>query len=375
MKSVLFNDLICFRQRSGVGGYAFELRQALLKLESPPFKIKTLSNSFLFPPKAKAVSSAAKQTNERGKRILRDLGDWALGIGSRLGTWGLWHEPDLLAPPVKQKLVVTVHDLSLLRYPDWHPLSRVKRFEKNIKRVLRDTTHFIAVSEFTKKEMMTLMGIPDSKITVIHEAPRTSLRADQSKAKEQSYFLYVGNLEPRKNLITLISAFEKFSKEERLLCPMVWVGAWGWKADALREKWEQSPARDQIHIRGYLSDEELSILTQNATALIYPSSYEGFGLPPLEAMALGTPVIASNVSSMPEILGEAYLKFSPQDEETIYEAMVQIKEHREIREQYRELGFKQLKKYDWARAAKETMEVYGSVIGVDSHKLKRENTR
>jgi glycosyltransferase involved in cell wall biosynthesis len=74
-------------------------------------------------------------------------------------------------------------------------------------------------------------------------------------------------------------------------------------------------------------------------------------------------------------LGEAYLKFSPQDEETIYEAMVQIKEHREIREQYRELGFKQVKKYDWARAAKETMEVYGSVIGVDSHKLKRENTR
>lgn len=361
MKSVLFNDLICFRQRSGVGGYACELRKALLNLNSD-IKIRPLSTSFMRPPQAKAVTSAVKHSNERIKRLLRHVGDLALGAGSRLGNWGLWHEPDLLAPPVKQPLVVTVHDLSLLRYPDWHPLSRVKRFEKNIKRILRDTSHFIAVSEFTKKEMNTLMGVTESKITVIHEAPRTTLTKNPTPSIEGSYFLYVGNLEPRKNLIALISAFEKFSKEERVRCPMVWAGAWGWKAEPLREKWEQSPARDEIHLKGYVTDEALSELTQNAMALIYPSSYEGFGLPPLEAMALGTPVIASNVASLPEVLGDAYFKVSPTDDWAMYETLRKVKEDSELRNQYRALGLKQAALYDWARAAKETVAVYEKVL-------------
>jgi glycosyltransferase involved in cell wall biosynthesis len=176
------------------------------------------------------------------------------------------------------------------------------------------------------------------------------------------YLLYVGTIEPRKNLLTLIHAYDELLRETTRCPQLVLCGGRGWLYDEVFKLVEDLKLQDQIRFTGYVDDADLPALYSAAEAFIYPSFYEGFGLPPLEAMACGAPVITSDVSSLPEVVGKAGLTHAPKDTRALTEAMAKLLEDETAREHFRREGLKQAAKFSWERAARETQSIYNEVL-------------
>jgi glycosyltransferase involved in cell wall biosynthesis len=262
--------------------------------------------------------------------------------------------------------VSMVHDVAYLRYPEHLP-PRIRAFYKKwMPRFLAYTDHIITVSEFSKKELMAGYQIPDDKISVVYNGvtdiykpldQEASERARKRFAGGHPYFLYLGAIHPRKNVKTLIHAFEQFKSKTAHHHQLVIAGRASWHTEDVFEAIEKSPFKCSIHLPGYVPTADAVHLVGGAEAMIYPSVYEGFGIPLVEAMACGVPVICSNVSSLPEVAGNAALLFEPHDIDALALHMKRIVEEEVLRKELITLGHERSKYFSWDKSAEKVYEI------------------
>jgi len=264
-----------------------------------------------------------------------------------------------------------VHDLAIYKNAEWFPSQVMSRYVLT-PRSLKAADHLIAVSKSTRHDIKELFNIPDKKISVIYEGAdikkiplkRKKIETIDSFGLPELYFLFIGTLEPRKNLITLIRAYKKFiaTGAQNANIPLVVAGSKGYKSSLLfDEVKELGMKKSQFRYLGYVSHNEKIELLRHARAFVFPTLYEGFGIPVLEAMATGTPIISSNVSSIPEIAGSAGILLDPEDENGLAEAMRSIVQDEKLYQTLREKGLEQAKHFSWERSAKETIALYASL--------------
>ena len=275
-----------------------------------------------------------------------------------------------VAPPVVScPTVVSVHDLSYLAYPQSvSPRTRLI-LTVLVRASVRRAACVIAISAFTRQDLVTRYGIAAEKISVIHLAagPAFGVLDDAGRQRlpegvSEPYVLAVGNLEPRKNLARLIEAFAAVAFEPGVSAKLVLVGKSKGQEAPLARLVEQHGLRERVVFTGFVEEDQLVLLYNRAALFIYPSLYEGFGLPPLEAMACGCPVVASNVTAIPEVLGDAALLVDPTSTRALAEAMRQVLLGNELARDLRARGLRQVARYSWAQAAQQTREVYAIAV-------------
>jgi glycosyltransferase involved in cell wall biosynthesis len=283
----------------------------------------------------------------------------------------LLHSPDFI-PPFRRncKSVITVHDLAFLLYP--HFLTKESaRYYGQIDQAWRKTDHIIAVSEATKQDSIRMLGVPEKKISVIHEAANPIYRQlPEAEARhyvkkryniDQDFILFFSTIEPRKNLPGLLQAYRRLRDEYKREEILILAGANGWLWEEVYETVNRLNLNDYVHFLGRVPAEDPVYLYNAARLLVHPSFYEGFGLTPLEAMTCGTPVIASNTSALPEVVGDAAVLIDPHDIDGLTVAMWRVLTEKQLRDDLICKGLKRAKQFSWEKAAQKTLEVYHKV--------------
>lgn len=264
------------------------------------------------------------------------------------------------------------HDVAYLRYPEYLQPRIRKFYAKWIPRYLAYTQHIITVSEFSKSELIDGYNVHPDKISVVYNGitdayqPLDNAQQDVTRNKYtqgRPYFVFLGALHPRKNVLTLVRAFDHFKANNTSDVQLILAGRDAWHNKELFETIQKSPFTKEIHLPGYVRTEDAVPLVASAEAMIYPSIYEGFGLPVVEAMACGVPVICSNVSSLPEVAGNAALQFDPMDVQQLSQHMQTIVSDASVRNELIRLGFERCKVFSWDRAAEEIYGVLEKVAG------------
>ena len=280
----------------------------------------------------------------------------------------LLHQPCFSAPIFYPgKVIVTCHDLISVFFPENLPLASRLFYSRWMPFSYRKAMLIIADSEHTKRDLMSLLQIPEAKIRVIHLAvskdfrpikTRSKLRQIQKKYQTGAkYLLHVGTIEQRKHLEFLVKAYA-LAFREGIEENLVITGKRGWYYDGLLRLVEDFNLGKKVKFTGYVEEGDLSALYAGAKAFVFPSLYEGFGLPPLEAMACGTPVISSSTSSLPEVIGQAGILLPPKDERLWAKNILKVIKDKSLARTFRELGLRQAKKFTWATTARKTVEVY-----------------
>jgi glycosyltransferase involved in cell wall biosynthesis len=259
--------------------------------------------------------------------------------------------------------VVTVHDLAFLRF-DLHKSAKRRYLSVLTRLSVKRAAHVITVSEFTRREVLELLNVPPDKVTTIHNGRDERLQPQEPASIEAfrqqhdlppRFLLFVGTLEPRKNLPTLLRAYAEV--KDQLNLPLLIGGGKGWRYDEIFALVQQLGIEQHVRFLGFLPQDDLALYYAAATVVIYPSLYEGFGFPPLEAMSVGTPVITSNVSSLPEVVGNAALTVSPQDVTELANAILRLASDPALQAELRSRGLIQAQQFSWQRAASETIRV------------------
>lgn len=299
---------------------------------------------------------------------------WLLGLPALLRIYkvDVFHGTNYCVPVFAPcPTVVTIHDLSLFTQSHTHEEENVKRGRRRMPIMARRATMIIAPSEWTKREITEQLGVRPEKIRVIYEAAREVMKPQalplcqgvlDKHQLRRPYLIYVGTIEPRKNLLTLIRAYHELLRSTTHRPQLVLCGGRGWLYDEVFKLVEELKLQDQVRFTGYVEDADLPALYSAAEAFVYPSFYEGFGLPPLEAMACGAPVITSDVSSLPEVVGKAGITHAPNDARGLTEAMAKLLGDETAREHYKRSGLKQAADFSWERAARETQSVYNELL-------------
>ena len=294
-----------------------------------------------------------------------------LTVESFLGPVDVFHSVNAVVLPQRQgRRVVTVHDLTCLHFPQFHPWSRRMLFRLSVRRAARFADAIIVPSSATRRDLAERFRAAEEKIRVVpyaqgeHFVPLTSMETMPIISRYGlpycGYLLFVGNIEPRKNLLGLVEAYNRMRRGRRAAPCLAIAGGAGWKNQAIYRAAAASPFASDIRFLGRVPEEELPALMNGALAFVYPSLYEGFGLPPLEAMACGTPVITSDRSSLPETVGDAGLLVDPEDRAGLADAMARIVDEKPLRESLREQGLKQAGRFSWEKTARLTLLVYDS---------------
>ncbi|MCC6142723.1 MAG: glycosyltransferase family 4 protein [Candidatus Hydrogenedentes bacterium] len=352
--------------RSGTGRYTTELVHALASLPDAPELTAIWPDTAPCPevPNIRFIQRPARAN----QRILFD--QWGmLELRERLGA-DVVHYPANFSPATMlRNLVLTVHDLSFLHYPGWFRVDRALYYRHAIRRSVRQAKHIIADSLATKQDLCDFLDVPECGVTVIplgvspDYAPVGPDVREQIRGKyglPRSFFLFVGTLEPRKNLPRLVAAFDAVAG--KVPQDLVIVGRPGWKTGAIDEAIAAARHRDRIHLPGFVASEDLPALLGNAHAFVWPSLLEGFGLPPLEAMACGVPVLSSNTSSIPEVCGEAALLVNPLHVDDIADGLRRLSQEEGLCQRLSEAGRARAARFTWRRTATATLSVYQSAL-------------
>jgi glycosyltransferase involved in cell wall biosynthesis len=269
-----------------------------------------------------------------------------------------------LACPVPS--VVTIHDLAFIRFPYTFRSYNRTYLDLATRVSVRRATRILAVSEHTKREVVGLLGVPAERVVVTPNAARVHFHPPAAEALAafrtrhslpEQFVLYVGTLEPRKNLTTLLDAYAQIARQSAV--PLLVGGGKGWMYDAVFARLEALGLRDRVHFVGYLDEEELPLWYAAARLFVFPSLYEGFGMPPLEAMACGTPVVTSNSSSLPEVVGDAGLMVAPMDVDALADAIMRLLSDEALHADLRERGLRRAQQFAWHTTAERTRDAYG----------------
>lgn len=270
----------------------------------------------------------------------------------------VWSPAHYLPPFTRSPGVVTIHDLAYEYFPELFLRDDLFKLTKWTRSSAERAARIITVSEATKQDVVKLYGIPDKKITVVPNgydagtaAPAKPTNLSQFGLQKSRYLLFVGTVQPRKNVVRLIQAF-RLLREKGYPGKLVLAGKIGWMAEETLKAIQDSPDHDRIIMTGYISRETKFSLYRHADMLVLPSLYEGFGVPVLEAMANGCPVVASNNSSLPEVVGEAGILFDPADPVSLVGAVEAMHLKRSA---YIKKGLARVQQYSWSRCASETL--------------------
>lgn len=259
--------------------------------------------------------------------------------------------------------LLTVHDLSFVSFPQGFKAHERWVYANVIRRCAHAADHLTTISRFSKKELVERWHLPPSKVTVTYLGTDARFCPElPSSTAPEPYLLAVGNLHPRKNLRRLIEAFVLLKQRHALPHKLRIVGQKAWLFDDVFESVRRHGMEDDVVFTGYLSDGEVVETYRRADVTIYPSLYEGFGFPPLEAMASGCPVVCSTAASIPEVAGDAAVMVDPTSVEAIAEGIHRLLSDQQLRRTLIDRGFAQAKKFTWEQCAAETVEAYGRVI-------------
>jgi O-antigen biosynthesis alpha-1,3-rhamnosyltransferase len=265
--------------------------------------------------------------------------------------------------------VLTIHDLTLLLFPEWHPADRLARMVPELEPAVARAQVIITPSCATRNDVLKLLPADPERVRVVPHGvdaaftprPATEVAAalDPLRLRAGEYLLFLGTIEPRKNLLRLLEAMELL---DPAIGPLVLAGGHGWNDGAIRAALERLERAGRVRALGYVADELRPVLLTGARAFVYPSLYEGFGWPPLEAMACGTPVVTTNVSSLPEVVGDAALFVSPDDVDGLAAALSRVWQDEPLRADLRARGLARARQFSWERTARLTLDAYHAAL-------------
>jgi alpha-1,3-rhamnosyl/mannosyltransferase len=266
-----------------------------------------------------------------------------------------------MRPWEKGPYVLTVHDISFAVHPEWFRAGEAKFYTTMIRRAAERARKVITVSEFCRREIMERWDLPADQVEATHEAARKVFQPAKKKAAGPPTLLFVSAIHPRKNLGRLIRVWERLKEGRFPDLRLRVVGPAGWSAGAEVRQLREAVAKGGAIWEGVQTEEDLRQAYTSSTMLVYPSLYEGFGLPPVEAMACGCPVVCANAGSLPEICGGAAEYFDPRSEEEMMSAVGLVLGSEERREGLRRAGLARAAEFSWERMAEETGEIYRRV--------------
>jgi glycosyltransferase involved in cell wall biosynthesis len=352
---------ISVAERTGTERYSYELLAALARIDRRNrYTLYTNGLPPVLPPLGPNMA-------------LRSLRLPRLWTHAALGPVAAFHKPDVLFVPAHvvplvhpARCVVTIHDLGYLAFPEAHTRRRRLELDLATRWSIHAAQQVIAISETTREALVRHYRADPAKISVVHHGVNPQFRpasdATIALVRERygllrPYFLYVGTLQPRKNLERLIEAFASLAISQAPELQLIIAGKTGWLSEAITSKAQAGGYADRVRLMGFVPDSDLPALLSGATAFVFPSLYEGFGLPVLEAMACGAPVLASNTSALPEVAGEAALLVDPTDTAALAVALARLASDGGLRMHLREQGLARAATFTWERCARETLAV------------------
>lgn len=363
---------MAWARRTGTEQYTTHLVKALTRL--PPRHRLILYFNHLPPAPASGGDWGDPQGSTWPDQVtVRAIPFPRLWTHLRLSWEMLRHPPDLLFVPAHvlplwrpRRTVVTIHDLGYRFFPEAHPPHRRLELHLSTMWNVRVASRVIAISQATKDDLARHYSVPENKIAVVHHgvAPRFRPTEDSTARAHyglpERYLLYLGTLQPRKNIERLLRAHAQLPPRAPAL---VLAGARGWYFERIAAVIDELALGRRVHLPGYIDDADVPALLSGAIALVYPSLYEGFGLPALEAMACGTPVIAADTSSLPEVVGEAGLLVDPLNTEQLAAAIERVWTDEDLHRELRRRGLERAAQFSWARCAEETMDILEEALG------------
>jgi glycosyltransferase involved in cell wall biosynthesis len=301
-------------------------------------------------------------------RIVREC--WERGLARpRAEDWtgpvDVVHATNFVAPPARAPVVVTVHDVTFLRFPELCTPDTL-RYPGLLRRAIARGAIVHTPSEFVAGEVRDLLGAPSDRVVAIHSGVPSVLGGDPARgralARHDHYVLALGTVEPRKNLTTLVQAFNRVAADDADLA-LVLAGPPGWDSARVQAAVDAGAARDRVVQTGFVDDRDRADLLAGAAVFAYPSVYEGFGFPPLEAMQCGVPVVAGDAGALPEVLGDAALLVAPTDVDALAAAVVRLAALGEGERHARVTrGLAQVARYDWATTAARMVDLYRRIV-------------
>lgn len=359
---VLINGLQA-GNRSGTGRYTLELVQALAALPDAPELVLVWPKDIPPPEVGHSVEVRRYSAREANRLCFDQFGIGRLREQCRAD---VLHYPANIGPLARQRgVVLTVHDLSFMHHPEWFRTGRALYYRQAARRSIRRATRIIADSEATAEDVVRFTDTPRDRIDVVPlgVSPIFQPASGQARAAVRAkyglperFFLYVGTLEPRKNLPRLVAAWSRVADD--IPQDLVLAGRRGWKTRAIEKALADSPHAARVHRPGFIAQEDLPAALSAADAFVWPSLFEGFGLPPLEAMACGAPVLTSAVSSLPEVAGGAALLVEPEDVDALAQALHALATDPAKRAILCQAGERRAQAFTWARTAAWTAQSY-----------------
>jgi glycosyltransferase involved in cell wall biosynthesis len=362
------------RQRAGVGRYTRSLVQALARLDREnEYRLFTAGDpapSDDWPPNftVRGTRVPARFLTAGWHKLLLPV-----PVERFAGESDIFHSPDFTLPPLASaRGVVTIHDLSFLKLPQFADPGLREYLAARTPDSARRAERVLADSENTRQDVIELLDIPPDKVTVVRAGVEPRFRpvhdphllqaARERYQLPELFVLFVGTIEPRKNLSRLISAYAEMRRQTGLPHSLILGGGKGWLSDEIYEQVRREGLEEDVKFPGFVADADLPALYTLADLFAFPSLYEGFGLPPLEAMACGTPVVASRNSSLPEVLGAAALYVDAEDTDGLADAMARVLGDATLRVRLAELGRAQAARFTWDAAAQELLDAYRLVM-------------
>ena len=366
-------------QGGGIGRYTRELVQATLARDSeneyvlfsaPPPPNKSLPQIF---PANERITYKVAPVSEQWLYRLWYRARLPISVQRFTGQLDLFHSPDFVLPPVSGNIptLLTVHDLSFVHFPEVYPEVLVNYLNKVVPWSVARATHILADSEATKQDLLAIWQVSDEKVSVLYsgvseafirveDMGRITAVRQKYHLGDNPYLLSIGTVQPRKNYQMLIQAFAPLA--DKFPHNLYIAGGKGWLYDEMMAEVEKQGIADRVRFIGFVDDEDLPTLYSAADLYLFPSIYEGFGLPMLEAMACGVPVIASDVSSLPEVGGETAVMIPPHDLLQWTQKIDALLSNLEQRQQMAAAGYQQVQKFSWQKAAIQLLSIYQTLL-------------
>lgn len=365
------DGLPLLRPLTGVGHYTLELATALASI-APTDEFELIAPRPPSPAAAEKLNHAPaanlRWIQSKKWRLNRYWWGAGLPLHLRRSSLDLFHGTNFEIPFWdKLPAVLSVHDLSSLLHPEKHEKRLARRARWRLPLMVKSAAMIITPTESVKRELCEHLGVESGKVAVTPEAPRSvfkrmereeTLETRRRLGVRDDFILFVGTIEPRKNLLALTQAFEEILRTTHLHPQLVIAGKEGWLMNDFFSFVKEAGLADHICFTGYLADEDLRALYSSCSVFVYPSLYEGFGLPPLEAMACGAPVISSRIPAIVETVGSAAHLINPTRVQDLTDVIAELLSNRQARERLSMAGLERVKRFTWERTAQSTREVY-----------------
>jgi alpha-1,3-rhamnosyl/mannosyltransferase len=379
---VLVNDSAAIGQRTGIGHYTAQLVSCLRQL-FPEHQVETYPSGWMRrlrearagggqgnPAASGAVANLRQRTLFFRRQLGRQITAWHFRWTCPRSRFDLYHEPNFIPFPSDLPTVATVHDLSVLKHPAWHPADRVKFFERHFERAVTRCQHVLADSEFVRQEIIETLHLPPERVTRTYMGVRPGLRPlPEAWVRHvlarldlpSQYLLYLGTIEPRKNLGLLLRSYCALPEPVRQRWPLLLVGRWGWNTADVARLYHDHARHHGVRHLGYVPDEYVPALYNGARALLYPSLYEGFGLPPIEMMACGGAVVAARTGALIEIVGPKAHLVDPEDADGWRDALLRVVQDCDWWQSLRKGAVAVAQPFTWENCARDTLRIYRAV--------------